>query len=187
MPLEIVCTQVVTNTLHPPRGRWVALLSIGIIFVYRNATFNPPLSRIPTLSMTHLFMIWLICVRTCVCVCVQSVSIRLNALHFPLGGEKTTGNTPHSSAVFLCIPMGPNRWHLLIENRWSRLYADWSAAPSAPISRTRCNGRCMLCSHLRFLACVCLDVQTFRVYKVDGASALWRTSGLNVISQRRNV
>lgn len=141
-----------TNIFHPLRGRWVALLSIGIIFVYRIGTLNLPLSGIPTLSMTNLFIIWLICVKTCVYKVARFAWTPFTSLSV----AKTTRNTPHSSAVFPCIPIGLNRWHLLIENRWSRLYAAWSAAPLALfLSRTAiadiCSTYIFLCwSGLRY-------------------------------------
>lgn len=105
---------------------------------------DPPHPHHPyTLSMTNLFIIGLICVKTCVYKASGFASAP-----FTLRSAKTTRNTPHSSAAFSCIPMGPNRWHLLIENRWSRLYAAWSAAPLPPDPLRRLDRRYMF--SLRF-------------------------------------
>lgn len=99
----------------PEREVSWALLSAGIIFVYRIATINLLLSGIPTLSATNLLIILLICVKTCVHTMTQ-----FPQMPFTFSGGKTTWNTSQSSAVFPCITTARNRWHLLIENRWSR-------------------------------------------------------------------
>jgi len=176
LPLEIICTEVATNMFNPLRGRWVALLSIGIIFVYRIAALNLPLSRIPTPSMTHLFIIWLICVKTRVYKAARLAWTPFTLLSAP----KTTRNTPHPSAVFPCIPIDPNRWHLLIENRWSRLYADWYAAPLAPVPVMRYD-----CRYTSNVGSMFEDIPG--VYLGVRSGNAKRSSGLNVISQRWNV
>lgn len=56
LPLEIDCTEVTPNMCNLPRGRWVALLSFGIIFVYRTATLNPPFIRNPQPWVWHIYL-----------------------------------------------------------------------------------------------------------------------------------
>lgn len=93
----------------PEREVSWALLSTGIIFVYRIATINLLLSGIPTPSATNLFIIWLICVKTRVYTVTQ-----FPQTPFTFSGGKTTRNTSHSSTAFSCITIALNRWQLLI-------------------------------------------------------------------------
>lgn len=134
-------------------------LSTGIIFVYRISTINLLLSGIPTPSATNLFIIWLICVKTRVYIVTQ-----FPQTPFTFSGGKTTRNTSHSSAVFPCITTARNRWHLLIENRWSCLYAAGAAPPLARLLFV-----CCVCRH----TCYWKSVGAWREGQINQAHFIW--------------
>lgn len=136
-----------------------ALLSTGIIFVYRISTINLLLSGIPTPSATNLFIIWLICVKMRVYTVTQ-----FPRTPFTFSGGKTTRNTSHSSAVFPCITTARNRWHLLIENRWSCLYAAGSAPPLARLLFV-----CCVCRH----TCYWKSVGAWHEGQINQAHFIW--------------
>lgn len=143
----------------PEREVSWALLSTGIIFVYRIATINLLLSGIPTLSATNLFIILLICAKTRVYTMTQ-----FPQTPFTFTGGKTTRKTFQSSGVFSCITTAWNRWHLLIENRWSRLYAAGSAPPLARLLSV-----CCVCRHTWKSVVAWYEAQINQAHFIRGA------------------